>query len=411
MNAEVLSVGTELLMGQIANTDAQYLSRELSALGINVYYHYTVGDNPGRLREAVKLALSRSDLIITTGGIGPTLDDLTKETIAEVLGMEMVEDPASMQKLRESYERSGRTMTPNNFRQGMFPKGSTALPNRRGTAPGCAIETGKNTIIILPGPPSELMDMFTQQVLPYLSAKSNEVIHSKYLRIFGVGESAAEHRLKDLFENQTNPTIASYAGTGEVVLRLTTKCAAGVDPEPIFAPMETEIRARLGDAVYAAGEYGLAYVVLEKLKAAGKTIAVAESCSGGMLSSMFVEFPGSSAAFIEGMVTYSNASKINRLGVQPQTIERYGAVSEQTAAEMAQGVLATTGADYALAITGIAGPDGGTEEKPVGLVYIAFASKLNPAEAIVRQLRLGSTRERIRTMSCLNALNLARQNM
>lgn len=409
MNAEIVSVGTELLLGQIANTDAQFLSKELSALGINMYYHHTVGDNPGRLRQVIRLALGRSDLIITTGGIGPTLDDLTKETVAEELGLEMVEDKASVQQMKDMFRQIGRReITENNFRQCWFPKGSTVLPNRRGTAPGCAIEHNGKTVIILPGPPSELQDMYKQQVLPYLQKKTGEVIHSKVLRIFGVGESKLETELMDLFREQTNPTIASYAGNGEVTLRLTTKLPLGEDPEPVFAPMEKIIYERLGDAIYGTGEKTLPAVVLDMLKERGKTLAVAESCTGGMIAASIVDNPGASVCFMEGIVTYSNESKMKRLGVKAETLEKYGAVSVQTAKEMAAGARITAGTDYAVSTTGVAGPGGGTAEKPVGLVCIGVADE-NGAEAY--EFNLGTRRDRIRMMACLNALNLLRKKL
>lgn len=407
MIAEILGVGTELLMGQIANTDAQYLSKQMADLGINVYYHQVVGDNPARMRETFQRAWERSDLVIATGGLGPTQDDITKEIIAQCLGREMVLDPASKEHL-EAYFKDGRAMTPNNLRQAYFPEGSRILPNRRGTAPGCILEQEGKAVVILPGPPFELTDMFEQQVLPYLQARSGERIASKFLRIYGAGESQVSYELRDLIDNQTNPTLATYVGFGEVMLRITAKVKLGEDAEPLIAPVEAVVRERFGEKIYGAGDAPLHEVVARMLMDQGKTLSLAESCTGGMIAQQLVEIPGVSSVLMEGVVCYSNQAKVRRLGVQESTLAAHGAVSEQTAREMAQGSRRIAGTDYALAVTGIAGPDGGTPEKPVGLVYVALDSARG---CEVVELRLSGDRQRIRMRTALSALDLLRKEL
>lgn len=406
MVAEILSVGTELLLGQIVNSDAQYLSRRLSELGINVYHHTTVGDNPARVREALRQALGRTDLVITTGGLGPTEDDLTKEMVAQELGLDMRLHEPSMRALEGYFERFGRVMTENNKKQAYFPVGAHVLPNRKGTAPGCVVEKDGKMVAVLPGPPRELTDMYDTQLEPFLRAKTHKRIASRFLRIFGIGESEVETRLKDLFSG-SNPTLALYCATGEVTARITVMCEENEDPTPLLNPLEKEIRARLGDCVYGEGlKESLAHVVLNKLLERKATVALAESCTGGLIASRLVDCPGASDALIEGHVTYSNQAKMRVLGVTEKTLREFGAVSAQCAAEMAAGARGMSGADYALSVTGIAGPGGGTEEKPVGLVYIGLAS--NQGVETWRFLFTGD-RGRIRELSCLNALDKLRR--
>ncbi|MGI6169840.1 MAG: competence/damage-inducible protein A [Christensenellales bacterium] len=407
MIAELVGIGTELLMGQISNTDAQYLSRQLSALGIDQYYQVVVGDNAQRLKSVVEQALSRSDIVITTGGLGPTEDDLTKETIAELLGLSMERDEYTVEKLKGFFTKLGSPLTENNLRQANFPKGSIILENFRGTAPGCIIEHEGKIIIILPGPPVELKGMFETSVLPYLQEKVDSLIYSKILRIFGRGESMVEDIIKDLIDSQTNPTIAPYAGLSEVSLRLSAKCRRGEDPEAIIAPVEREIYARLGEFIYATGETTMDAVVAQLLFETGKKIAVAESCTGGALSAMLIDNAGISASLVEGIVAYSNESKIHRLGVSRKTLEEFGAVSEQTAAEMAQGLL-RPGVDIAVSTTGVAGPNGGTEEKPVGLVYIGVAM---PDRTLTKRMHINGDRAKIRTTACMHALDMVRRQL
>lgn len=408
MIAEIVSVGTELLMGQIVNTDAQFLARRLAALGITMYRQSTVGDNPGRVKEAVREALSRADLVITTGGLGPTEDDLTKEMVAEALCLPMVRHDEVVEGIRRYFESTGREMTLNNLRQADFPEGARLMPNRKGTAPGCIAEKDGKRVAVLPGPPHELIDMYEQQLEPYLLSLSDQVIASRFLHIVGVGESIVETRLMDLFHWQS-PTLALYCAPGEVTARLTVRCPKDVDPAPLLEPLEKEIRARLGESVYAEGlDASMPKTVVEMLAAQKETVSVAESLTGGMLASRLVDVPGASAVLCESYVTYSNEAKQRLLGVSGETLRAYGAVSEQCAREMAEGCLRASGADWALATTGIAGPDGGTPEKPVGTVYIACAGRRG---AVVRALKLRGDRTRVRTMTCLYALDLLRVSM
>lgn len=406
MVAEIVCVGTELLMGQILNTDAQFMASRLAELGINLYHQVTVGDNPLRLREALETALSRADVVITSGGLGPTRDDLTKETAASLLGFSLEYDPASLQMLEERFRTFGREMTPNNLKQAMFPKNSFILPNPNGTAPGCIMEKNGKAIILLPGPPRELVPMFNDSVMPYLEKRNNTKLYSRILRIFGMGESAVEYALRDLIENQTNPTIAPYALLSEVTLRITARCADTAEGEKLIQPVIDEIKSRIGDVIYSFDGEPLERVCADYLAKNGKTLAVAESCTGGLIASTLIGIPGSSNWFLEGAVTYSNAAKMKRLGVQEATLQQYGAVSRETAKEMAEGMRTSSGADYALATTGIAGPDGGTEEKPVGLVYIALASD---GETAVKEFRFTGDRAKIRHSATLNALDFLRR--
>ena len=408
MIAEILSVGTELLMGQIANTDAQFISRQLSHLGINIYHQTTVGDNPARVKEALALALSRADIVITTGGLGPTEDDLTKEMVAEYFGLKMVRDPKSYDHLVEMLTAHGRKMTENNLKQADFPEGAIIMENLRGTAPGCIVEQDGKAVAVLPGPPFELTDMFERQLKPYLAKKSGVHLTSRFLRIFGVGESNVETILKDLFHG-TNPTLALYCGAGEVQARLTAMTEDGNDAHLLLDPLEAEIRRRLGDSVYAEGLHtSMAETVYKLLRQRGARVSFAESCTGGMLTAKIVDLPGASDVLDESHVTYANAAKQRILGVQPETLEHFGAVSPECAREMAEGARRISGADYGVSVTGIAGPDGGTAEKPVGLVYIGVSDENG---TIAREFRFRGNREWVRTLACGNALNLLRLRM
>jgi nicotinamide-nucleotide amidase len=407
MVAEIVSIGTELLMGQVVNTDAQYLAQRMADMGIDVYHQCVVGDNPLRLKEVVEQALGRSDLIITTGGLGPTADDLTKETIAELLGLEMVQDDYTKNKLEAFFRSMNREMTQNNYRQAMFPKGCIIMENFHGTAPGCIIENNNKIIIILPGPPNELIKMFETSAAPYLEEKTDSKIRSKVLRMFGIGESSAEDRIKDLISSQSEVTIALYAGKAEVTLRLSVKCASDEEAAYMIAPVEQQIRERLGKYIYAEGETNMMEVTAGLLMEKNVKIAVAESCTGGLVSDKLTSVPGISKCFVEGIIAYSNQSKIERLHVSPKTLETHGAVSEETAIEMAKGLI-REGVDIAVSTTGIAGPTGGTKEKPVGLVYIGIATK-DRAYAI--KMQQNGTRERVRLMAWMNAINLVRVNL
>ena len=408
MIAEILAVGTELLMGQIANTDAQYISRRLSELGVTLYRHTTVGDNPARVKQALAEALSRSDMVITTGGLGPTQDDLTKEMVGEFFGLPMELDEASLEAVRARMCRLGREMTENNNKQAYFPRGAIIMPNACGTAPGCIVERDGKAVAVLPGPPREMKDMFERQLAPWLRRRSGEHIESRFLRIFGVGESKTETVLAGLFHGD-NPTLALYCGAGEVTARISARVPLGADANALIGPMEAEIRRRLGSAVYAAygpgEEVSLASTVLKMLVRRGETVATAESCTGGMLVSHLIDCPGASAAVHEGHVTYSNEAKMRVLGVRAETLETHGAVSAECALEMAEGARRVSGSDWAIATTGVAGPDGGTPEKPVGLVYVGIAG---PDGARAERLMLRGDRDWIRTLTCQNAFDLLR---
>ena len=405
MLAEILSVGTELLMGQIANTDAQYISRRLSELGVNIYRQTTVGDNPARVKEAVMTALGRADIVITTGGLGPTEDDLTKEMVAEALGLELELHQPSLDAMAEYMRRIGRPMTENNYKQAYFPAGCYVMENLCGTAPGCIVEKDGKAVAVLPGPPVELKDMFERQLAPWLARRSGRHIESKFLRIFGVGESLVETKLKDLFHGD-NPTLALYCGAGEVQARISAQVETGGDAAALIEPLEREIRARLGDAVYGEGlENSIAQTVYELLLARGETVSFAESCTGGMLAAAIVDNPGASGVLNESYVTYSNEAKMRLLGVRAETLERFGAVSAECAREMAAGVRRVSGADWGVSVTGIAGPEGGTDEKPVGTVYVGVAGR-GGVEAHL--LRFQGDRTWNRTLSRGNAFNLLR---
>ncbi|MDR0840914.1 MAG: competence/damage-inducible protein A [Christensenellaceae bacterium] len=406
MIARIISVGTELLMGQILDTNAQYISRRLTEAGINQYLRTTVGDNHARLREAIESALAHADIVLLTGGLGPTQDDLTKETAAEALGKTLELHQPSYEALVSRFKAMGREMTPNNIKQVYFPADAIVLPNPNGTAPGCIMEQGAKAIILLPGPPREMEPMFNASVMPYLLKRSNTKLYSRTLRIFGMGESAVEANLKDIIDAQTNPTIAPYALTGETTLRVTARCESDAEGGALMQPVIDAICDRLGQVVYSTRGEALHEVCAQKLLKSGKTLAVAESCTGGLLASTLVSVPGSSQWLLEGCVSYSNASKVCRLGVQEETLARFGAVSEQTAREMAAGMLAGSGADVALATTGIAGPGGGTEQKPVGLVYVALAHA-GGVQAL--ELHLTGDRARVRDTAVLHALDMLRR--
>ncbi|HHW00070.1 MAG TPA: competence/damage-inducible protein A [Clostridiaceae bacterium] len=411
MDAEILAVGTELLMGQIANTNAQYISSRLPSVGVNVYYHSVVGDNAGRLRKCLNIALERSDVVIMTGGLGPTKDDLTKETVADVLGLKLILHEDILDKMKAYFSRTNRKMTDNNIKQAYLPENCIVINNDNGTAPGCIIEKDDKVVIMLPGPPSEMKPMFEDTVIPYFASKSQYKLASKFLRIFGIGESAMEELIMDLVENQSNPTIAPYAKEGEVTLRLTARCKTGdnvCDAEEIIKPVEEEIKRRLGDYIYSTDNKNLEEVTAELLLQNNVTIATAESCTGGLISSRLTDIPGISKVFNRGIVSYSNEAKIENLGVKRETLEKYGAVSRETAREMAEGIRNVAGTDLGLAVTGIAGPGGGTAEKPVGLVYVALADKFGVK---VKELRLTGDRGKIRRITCLHAFDMIRRRI
>jgi nicotinamide-nucleotide amidase len=374
LRAEIISVGTELLLGQIVDTNAPYLGRALSALGIDVFYRVTVGDNVARLADALRTALSRADLVITIGGLGPTQDDLTKETIAEVIGDRMVPDLEAEKAIRSFFEQRGIPIAESNLKQALRLESGIAVPNSMGTAPGSIVEKDGRIIIALPGPPTEFIPMVERSVVPYLSLKTAgtpSTIVSRTLRVCGIGESLAEDKIKDLIGSR-NPTIAPYAKSGEVHLRITAKAADQDTALRMIAELEGKTRERLCDCIYGADEETLESVVVHMLVERQLKLALAESCTGGLIAHRITDVPGSSETFQACVVSYSNRSKTELLGVPPELIARHGAVSPEVAEAMAEGAAARMHADVALGVTGIAGPGGGTPEKPVGLVYIGL---------------------------------------
>ena len=387
MKAEIISVGTELLLGQVINTDASYVARALSELGIDMMFSCTVGDNNGRLKEALTRALERSDLVITTGGLGPTEDDLTKETIAECAGAPLVLHEESMERLKEHF--NGRHMGQNQIKQAMLPQGATVLPNDRGTAPGCAVETKEGKIIMMfPGPPSELIPMLHSYGIPFLMKRENASIFSMNVHVFGQGEGAVAEMLSDMTD-ASNPTVATYAKEGEMYVRVTAKAENAQKAEEMCRPVAERIRERIGDCVYGINVDSLEQLAVNLLSERKMTSATAESCSGGLLAKRITDIPGSSQVFEMGAVTYANRIKTLLLGVPEELLEKHGAVSEEVAAAMAEGVREKAGSDIGIGITGIAGPDGGTEEKPVGLIYVGLSDQ---AGTVVRKVKVFSQR-------------------
>ncbi|MBQ6930981.1 MAG: competence/damage-inducible protein A [Clostridia bacterium] len=385
MNCEIICVGTELLLGDILNTNAQYLSRELAALGIGVHHQQVVGDNPQRMRECMLRALNESDMIILSGGLGPTADDLTKEICCEVMGERLVLDEDILDGIRSYFVSKGRQMADNNKKQAYVPENGIVFRNRNGTAPGCGIEKDGKLAIMLPGPPRELKAMFEKEVMPYLAKKTGGIILSKQVRTFGIGESNMASAVEDLLGGE-NPTVAPYAKDGEALLRVTARADSKEKALAMCDETIEIIRERIGEYIYGIDAASLEEKAVELLLAHGKKLALAESCTGGYIAKRITDISGSSAVFECGVVSYSNEVKINLLGVNPETIEKYTEVSEQTAAEMAEGVRRLSGADFALSVTGIAGPGGGSEDKPVGLSYIGFACEDGTT---VKELRTG----------------------
>ena len=408
LTCELLAVGTELLLGEIANTDAQMLSQGLSELGISVYHHTVVGDNPQRLKETVEIAKKRADIIITTGGLGPTADDLTKETIAAAFGKKLVLDRPSLERLYSRW--SFGTMTKNNERQAWLPEGCTVLVNDWGTAPGCVFEAEGCTVIMLPGPPRECKAMWEHRARPYLEKMTGGAIVSHFIRLYGIGESAMEDKIAYIMDKAVNPSAAPYAKEGECLVRVTAKGETHEEAEELTKPLRDEICDVLKDYVYGIDANSIEEVVVALLKEKKLTIATAESCTGGYISKRLTDIPGASEVFLGGLVTYSNESKINLLGVNAETIEKRGAVSRETAYEMASKVAEKMGADIGVGITGIAGPGGGSEEKPVGLVYAGVCFK-GETEVFELPRRKNSTRERIRLSAASSALDLVRRQV
>ena len=405
--AELIAVGTEILLGNIANTDAQILSEKLAELGIDVLYHTVVGDNSERLRAALALARTRADIIITTGGLGPTYDDLTKQTICEVFGRRNVLHPELEAWLRDWFASRGRPMTENNLQQAYLPENCTVFENQNGTAPGCAFCEDGVHVLMLPGPPHECALMFDTGAAAYLRELSRDVIVSHTLRIYGRGESEIEMLLRDKIEHMKNPTVAPYAKPDECMLRVTAKAASREQAEALLRPAVDEVLSVVGEWVYGVDVASLEALCLSLLKERGKTLAVAESCTGGLLAKRLTDVPGASAAFLGGVVSYTNGVKSNILNVPQSLLDEHGAVSDPLARAMAEGVRASTLADYALSVTGVAGPDTDERGNPVGLVYIGLAG---PDGTVVKERRFGArTREHIRQQSANTAFDLLRR--
>ena len=406
--AELIAVGTELLLGNIANTDAQMISQGLSGIGINVFYHTVVGDNPERLRAAVEIAKRRADILITTGGLGPTCDDLTKNVLAAAFGKKLVFDEASAQRIRAYFQKlhARRPMTENNLQQAMLPEGCTVLSNDWGTAPGCAFEAEGVRVVMLPGPPRECREMFTHRALPYLQNLADGTILSRSLRIFGMGESAVESLLRDRMNAMTNPTLAPYAKEGECELRITAKAADEEAARALIAPVEERLRARFGPLIYGADVPSLEAAVFQLLKEKGLTLGCAESCTGGLIAKRMTDLSGVSAVFRGGVVSYATEVKHTVLGVDQALLDEFGAVSEPVARAMAEGARRVLGCDLAVASTGVAGPDPDERGNPVGLVYLALAA---PDGTWVRKIQQGLGRERVRHVSASHAFDLTRR--
>lgn len=408
MRAEIIAVGTELLLGQIANTNAQYLSQKLAEVGIGVYFHTVVGDNTQRLLQTIRLASSRSDLVVFTGGLGPTQDDLTKETVAEHIGVGLEINSPAMAHIEAFFEQRKMVMTENNRKQALVIEGSHVFTNDFGMAPGMGIAHDGTTFILLPGPPSELYPMVESYVMPYLIQllPDKQVFHSHVLRFYGIGESALEAQLLDLIDSQDNPTIAPYAKEFEVTLRITARAATVDEAEALIAPVEQEIHDRLGQYIYAIGESSLHEVFVSELKRRGETVACAESCTGGSVASLITMVPGSSAVYNGGIVCYTNEVKHRFLDVPESVLQTDGAVSEKTARILAESIREKLGSTYGISVTGVAGPDP-SEGKPVGLVYIGIAAEGMPT--VVKELRLAGKRHAIVKRAAKYALFYALQ--
>ncbi len=403
MVVELICVGTELLLGNIVNTNAAYLSEKCALLGLSMYHQSVVGDNAERLKESLETALNRSDVVILSGGLGPTQDDLTKETAAEVMGIPLKEDPHSRERIEEYFKNSQyKVITDNNWKQALVPEGAIVLDNENGTAPGIIMEKNGKSVILLPGPPGELIPMFEGKVYDYLNKLQPEIIYSTMVRICGLGESFVENEIRDLIDNQTNPTIATYAKIGQVDLRVTAKAASEKEAAKLAKPMLKELLKRFGDHIYTMDEHkSLEEVIVHFLKERSLTLTTAESCTGGMIAARITDVPGASEVFKQGLVTYSNRAKRKLLDVKKTTLKEYGAVSEKTAKEMAKNGAFITGSDAC-----VSGPTGGTEEKPVGLVYIGCCYN---NKTVVKEFHFKGERQKIREQATANALILLRE--
>ena len=411
MITELISVGTEILLGNIVNTNSAYLSEKCALLGLSVYYQDVVGDNEGRMRDVIRTALDRSDVVILTGGLGPTEDDITKEVTADLMGMPLKEDSHSrklIDKYLKEYEKNNpqRRITKNNYKQAMVPEGAIVLDNHNGTAPGLILEKKGKTAILLPGPPNELKPMFEEYVVPYLQKNQPEIIVSQMVKISGIGESQVAEEIQDLIESQTNPTIAPYAKTGEVHLRVTASAENEKACRKLIKPVVKELKKRFGENVFATDESKtLEEAVIDLLKEKDLKLSLAESLTGGMIAQRIVNVSGASEVFGYGFVTYSNKAKHKCLGVKKSTLKEQGAVSAKCAREMAKGACKASGADISISVTGLAGPGGGTKETPVGTVFMGCCYK---GMAIAKEFLFTGNRMRIREQTTAHALAMLR---
>ncbi|WP_430882731.1 competence/damage-inducible protein A [Fusibacter sp. JL216-2] len=406
MKAAIIAVGTELLMGKVTNTNAVYLSSVLNELGVSVLYHITVGDNPRRLEEAVKSYFDEVDIIITTGGLGPTQDDLTKEIVSQAMGVEVGLDPDLVRDIEAYFESLGRKMTASNRKQAAKPAGAIVMKNTQGTAPGFILEKDGKTAVMMPGPPRELEAMTQTGLVPYLKSKHSEEITSKWIRVFGIGESTVETMIEDLVSGQTNPTLATYVKDGSVAIRVTANGTTEAENEALMEPVVKKIRDRFKDNIYSMEDETLDACLAKILIENNIHFSLAESCTGGMIAASLVGQSGISKVFDRGYVTYSNEAKMEELGVSDQTLKAFGAVSSQTAEEMVRGLRSRLGSDLCISVTGIAGPGGGTADKPVGLVYIGLLYK---GQVKVFKHQFHGDRKRIRRFSANYALDHARR--
>ena len=407
MTAELISVGTEILLGNITNTNARYLAEECAMLGLSCYYQVTVGDNEERLAGVMKTALERSDVVLISGGLGPTEDDLTKETLAKVLGRELYEDQKIRKDIENYFHKTGnRHMASNNLKQAQVIEGAVILDNPNGTAPGQLVRTEEGKIaVLMPGPPGEMIPMFRDKVKPYLESLTPGTLYSETLRICGVGESSVAEMLKDIIDAQTNPTIAPYAKTGEVHLRITAMAPDQETGKAMVAPVVDQIRGRLGDHIYTTKDETMEENLIRLLQEKQMTITTAESCTGGLLAGTLINVSGASDVFHQGFITYDNQVKHRVLGVKEETLRQFGAVSRQCAQEMAEGAARAAGADAAISVTGIAGPGGGTAQKPVGLVYIGCYVR---GKVTVEECHFSGNRQKVRELTVKRAMNRMR---
>ena len=412
MITELISVGTEILLGNIVNTNSAYLAEMCARLGLSLYYQSVVGDNKDRMKKTIQLAMERSDIVILTGGLGPTQDDLTKEVTAEVMGLKLTEDAHTrkrIDKYMESYAGNNpdRKITQNNWKQATVPEGAIVLDNVNGTAPGLILEKGDKIAILLPGPPNEMKPMFEEQVYPYLRGKQSNIFYSQIVKICDVGESQVAAEIQDLIGSQNNPTIAPYAKTGEVHVRITARAKDEKEDKKLVKPYVHEIKKRFGKHVYTTEENKtLEEAIVDLLKEKEMRLSLVESCTGGALAARIVNVPGASEVFGAGFVTYSNKAKRKMVQVKKSTLKTVGAVSERCASEMARGGANVSGADVCLSVTGIAGPGGGTKEKPVGTVFMGCCCH---GETHVREFHFVGSRSKIREQSVSHGLAFLRE--